>query len=148
MSAQGFLDIREDDTAPADTEPGVADVVALLRANLSRRPESTRFGSFPIAPGQCALVLDADPSRARAGVAVASAVTGANASTLAFVSDRWTDPASVGGLRYTEGAQVPILSSGDAYLIMETTSALYVSVPASSQYPVLVSFFAESYSAA
>lgn len=148
MSTQGFLDLTETDASPADSEPGVAELLAAVRANVSRRPENLRLGSFAVNPGQTALIVDGDPSRARAGVAVAAAVSGVAVTTLAFVSDRWIDAGGVGGLRYVEGAQLPVLANGEGYLIFESTSPLYVTVPTTANAPVYVSFFAESYSAA
>lgn len=147
-NTQGFLDLTEQTSPPADAEPGVADAIAQTRALISPRPENVRFGSMTVNAGQSVLIVDADPSRHRVGVAVGALVTGTAVTTLAYLSDRVQDGGLVGGLRYIGAAQLPVLASGSDYLILQTTGALYVTVPASANAPVYVSYFTESYSAA
>lgn len=146
MHTQGFLDLSETDSPPAATEAGVAEAIASVGPRTSLRAENIKFGSTPVAAGACVKILDVDPSRARAGVSVAAVDAAVTVSTLVYVSDRWVDPASAGGLRYIEGAQLP--NDSATYLVLETTSALYVTVPATATAPAYVSFWAESYSAA
>jgi hypothetical protein len=147
-NTNGLLDLTETDSEPADTEPGVADAIAGVRPAVSNRPENVRFGSTPVSPGSCIKLVDGDQSRSRVGVAVASVASGVTSTTLAYLSDRWTDPVAAGGMRYLEGVQLPVINAGSEYLVLETTSSLFVTVPASATDPVYVSFYTESYSAA
>jgi hypothetical protein len=148
MSTQGFLDLTEVDTPPDSVdEPNVNDVISAVKPIVSNRPENVMFGTTPINAGQCIQLVSADPSRSRVGVGVAAPASGTTTTTLAYVSDRALDGFRVGGLAYVEGAQLPIVNSGSDYLELQTTSDIWVTVPASATNPVLISFYTESYSA-
>lgn len=149
-SPQGFLDLPDETDTPPDTvdDPTINGILTAVVPRVSGAPESIRFGSTPVNPGTSIKLVNADPSRARALVGVSALGTGIVVTTLAYVSDRQLDGQLVGGARYVQGVQLPVINSGSDYLEVRSTSELWVTVPATAANIVYVSFITESFSEA